>query len=77
MAKYNVPLTGWANITVTVETNETDPEKIVELAQENAGVSLCHHCASQRNNSLDVGDEWEPTRDGETGKPEVYEETEA
>lgn len=77
MAKYNVPLTGWANITVTVETDETDPEKIVEIAQQEASASLCHHCASQTNNSLDLGDDWEPTRDDATGKPEVYEATEA
>lgn len=71
MAKYNVPLTGWANITVTVETDETDPEKIAKLALEEAGVSLCHHCASESNNSLDVGDEWQPNR-FEGDKPEVY-----
>ncbi|MEU5742096.1 hypothetical protein ABZ784_29395 [Streptomyces tendae] len=77
MAKYNVPLTGWANITVTVETDETDPEKIVELAQDEAGASLCHHCASQTNNSLDLGDEWTACRDPKTGTVEVYKETDA
>jgi hypothetical protein len=75
MATYNVPLTGWANITVTVETDETDPEKIVELAQYEAGVSLCHHCASSTNNSLDIGDEWTPSRDVKTGAPDIYKET--
>lgn len=71
MAKYTVPLTGWANISVTVETDETDPEKIVELAQMEGGASLCHRCAGSMNNSLDLGDEWEPCRDKD-GKPEVY-----
>lgn len=74
MPKYTVPLTSWANISVTVETDETDPEKIVELALEEAGVSLCHQCAGHTNNSLDVGDEWHPSRDKD-GTPEVYEES--
>jgi len=77
MARYNVPLTGWANITVTVETDETDPEKIVQLALDEAGVSLCHQCGSHTNHSLDIGDDWEAVRDRETGKPEVYGEIEA
>ncbi|WP_330479876.1 hypothetical protein OG301_39385 (plasmid) [Streptomyces platensis] len=68
MPKYNVPLTSWANISVTVETDETDPEKIAELAQEQAGVSLCHQCAGKHG--LDIGDEWSLVRDGEV--PEVY-----
>ncbi|MFD8902883.1 hypothetical protein [Streptomyces ardesiacus] len=36
MATYNVPLTGIANITVTVTTDEADPDKIAALAIEKA-----------------------------------------
>jgi hypothetical protein len=74
MAKYTVPLTGWANIAVTVETDETDPEEIAELAQMEAGASLCHHCSDSRNDSLEIGDEWEPVISDETGKPEITKE---
>lgn len=70
MPKYSVPMTSWASITVEVETDETDPQKIAELAQEEASISLCHQCADSRNNSLDIGDEWEPVL--VDGKPEVY-----
>lgn len=71
MPTYNVPLTGYADITVTVETDETDPEKIEELAQENINVSLCHQCrGSKSNDSLELGDEWNPVL--VNGKPEVH-----
>lgn len=66
MAKYRVPFNGYASTTVDVETDETDPAKIVDLAQEDTYVSLCHQCAS----SVDVGDEWEPVT--HEGKLEVY-----
>ncbi|MET9385288.1 hypothetical protein ABZY09_30510 [Streptomyces sp. NPDC002928] len=74
MPKYAVPLTSWANISVTVVTDETDPEKIASLAAEAASPSLCHQCAGGGNDSLDVGDEWDPVINEETGKPEVYRE---
>lgn len=70
MTTYHVPLTTWANISVTVETDETDPEAIAELAMEQASPYLCHQCAGSRNNSLEIGDEWETVR-GEDGVPEV------
>lgn len=70
MAKYSVPLNSYANISVDVETDETDPEKIAELAQEKTRVSVCHQCAGSSNNSLEIGDEWSPTL--QDGKPEVY-----
>jgi hypothetical protein len=66
MAKYRVPLSGYAGTTVDVETDETDPEKIARLAEEDAYVSLCHQCASQ----ADIGDEW--TAVEHDGKPEIY-----
>lgn len=68
MATYHVPLTTWADATVTVETDETDPEKIVDLAMEQVSVSLCHHCSG--NDGLTLGDTWEPVQND--GKPEVY-----
>lgn len=73
MPRYNVPLTGWANITVTVETDETDetdPEEIARLAEANAFASLCHQCSGERNSSLEIGDQWEATT--HEGKPEIY-----
>lgn len=75
MATYIVPLTSYANIAVTVETDETDPEKIAELAIEIAAPSLCHQCAGQRNDSLEIGDDWNVVRglDG-NGPPEVTKE---
>lgn len=67
MAKYRVPLSGYASMTVDVETDETDPEKIVELAMEEAYFGLCHQCASHG----EVGDEWEPSK--HEGEYEIYE----
>jgi hypothetical protein len=67
MAKYRVPLSGYASTVVAVETDETDPKKIVELAEEGAWVSLCHQCADH----VEVGDEWVAVE--VDGKPEVYE----
>lgn len=74
MAKYIVPLTSWANIAVTVETGETDPEKIAELAIEAASPTLCHQCSDSRNDSLEIGDQWDPTY-GDDGKPEITKES--
>jgi hypothetical protein len=67
--KYMVPLTGVANIAVEVETEETDPEKIVELAQEQVSASVCYQCANR--DSLNLGDEWDPVM--WEGVPEVNE----
>lgn len=63
MAKYSVPFTTWANISVEVEVpdNVTDPQEIVELAQEaDQGTSLCRQCGGSRNNGLEIGDDFEP-----------------
>lgn len=70
MPRYTVPLTTWANTAVTVETDETDPEVIVALAESEVYVSLCHQCASH----ADIGDEWQAVM--HEGKPEVYKEDE-
>lgn len=72
LKKYSVPMTGYANITVDVETDETDPVKIAELAQEAIRAHLCHECAGERNDSLELVGEWDPVI-GEDGKPEVCE----
>lgn len=61
MTKYRVPYNTWAGGTITVETDETDPEAIVELAYEQGAGTLCHQCAGGRYGAptLEVGDEWE------------------
>ncbi|MGN6128502.1 MAG: hypothetical protein ACTHON_18240 [Humibacter sp.] len=72
MPKYRVPMTTWANATVDVETDETDPEKIFELATEGAP-SICAQCSGWgRKHSLEIGDDWEPATD-EEGGASVYE----
>jgi len=66
MAKYVVPMTTWANISVEVEIPDgvTDPETIAELTLEAfQGVSLCNGCTGHRNSGLDVGDEFELVTD--------------
>jgi hypothetical protein len=71
MARYTVPLKSWANIAVDVEApDDATPEQIAELAMEEAYASVCNGCSSKHNNSLDVGDVWEPVLN-EDGVPEV------
>lgn len=75
MTKYTVPLTGYANATVTVETDETDPETILELAYEKGAPDVCAQCGGWgRDFSLEIGDEWEPIRNDKTGEIEMYKE---
>lgn len=77
MAKYSVPFTTWASTVIEVEVPDdmTDPEQIADLALEQmakeSGPALCHQCAIGRrgNGGLEIGDEWEPTRDGD--KPDI------
>ncbi|AWN05254.1 hypothetical protein SEA_IBANTIK_30 [Streptomyces phage Ibantik] len=71
MARYAVPMQTYASIVVYVETDSTDPEEIVELAEYQLDVgSLCHQCAS----AVEVGDIWEPIKFD--GKFEFYKEDE-
>jgi hypothetical protein len=75
MARITVPLMTWANIAVTIDTDETDPEKIAELASENVKAYLCTQCADSGNDSLELGDDWQPVRtDG--GPPHMTREDE-
>jgi hypothetical protein len=75
MPKYRVPLTTYASATVTVETDETDPEKIAELALAQGVPGICAQCGGWgRDHSLEIGDEWEPVMNGKTEEPEVYKE---
>lgn len=68
MPKYRVPLTGHASATITVETDETDPEKIYEEAMQEGVPSICAQCSGWgRPYSIDMGDEWEPEYDDEGG----------
>lgn len=74
MPKYRVPLNGYASATVTVETDETDPEAIVNLALEEGVSSPCAQCSGWGQSwSLEIGDEWEPALK-QDGTPEIYEE---
>lgn len=73
MAKYRVPMTGWANITVDVEVpDDATREEIVEAARDAASPSLCHQCAGSGNDALEICDEWEPVVPSGSDTPEVY-----
>ena len=76
MAKYTVPLTGWANIVVDVEVpDDATPEDIVNAAMEAASPSLCHQCGGIRNDSLEIGDEWNPITKLGSDREDDYEYT--
>lgn len=62
MAKYRIPMTTYVNTSVEVETDETDPEKIVEAAYEQANFpSICAQCSGWGNDQeLELGDDWSP-----------------
>lgn len=73
MAKYRVPVNGYASATIFVETDETDPEVIYELAMDEGVPGICAQCAGWgRKDSLEIGDEWEPVI--ENGEVVVYRE---
>lgn len=60
--KWTVSLSGYASTTVEVEADTV--EEAAELAEAEAHVSLCHHCARD----VEVGDEWDATyAQGEDG----------
>ena len=67
VAKYSVPLTTWANVTVDVETDSTDPAEIVQEAEQSNRASLCNRCSGRENSFLEIGDEW--TASEHEGKP--------
>ncbi|AZM51791.1 hypothetical protein DMA15_03665 [Streptomyces sp. WAC 01529] len=76
MTKYTVPLSGYASATVTVETDSTDPEKILDLAYEEGVPGICAQCSGWgRDHSLGLGDEWEPVTDPKTKTAIVYDES--
>ena len=58
VAKYSVPLTTWANVSVDVETDSTHPAEIVQEAERSNRVSLCNGCSGKNNSFLEIGDEW-------------------
>lgn len=61
MARYRVPLEGWASATLEVETDSTDPEEIFEEALMEGVPGICASCAGRgRPFSLEIGDDWEP-----------------
>lgn len=75
MAKKTVFFTKTIGVTVTVETDSTDPWGIVEQAEEQAPGSICVHCSGW-------GQSWSRDDDGELevvlfdGEPEIYTEDE-
>lgn len=72
MTKYRVPFNTWAGGSITVDTDETDPEKILEEAYTEGIPSVCAQCSGWgRDFSLEIGDEWEENRDKE-GRPVIY-----
>lgn len=74
MAKYRVPLTGIADAMITVETDETDPEKILEKAYQEEFSTLCAQCSGWgRDFYLEIGDYWEPV-EKKDGTPRIYKE---
>lgn len=62
MARYRIPMTTHADASIEIETDETDPEKIIEAAYEQADFpTLCAQCSGWgRDESLELGDVWEP-----------------
>lgn len=73
MAKYRVPLHTSASGTIDVETDETDPETIVEQALDEGIHGICAQCSGWgRDTSLEIGDEWEVVVNDETGLPDIY-----
>ena len=72
MPKYIVPLTTWANASITIETDETDLETVARMAEEKIHASLCHQCSNEGNSYLEIGDEWTVPTHPTTGKPEVH-----
>lgn len=75
MAKKTVLFNQTIGVTVTVETDSTDPDEIIEQALEEAPAGICAHCSGW-------GQNWSREDDGEleivmfNGKPEIYEESE-
>ncbi|WP_157875603.1 MULTISPECIES: hypothetical protein [unclassified Streptomyces] len=75
MAKKTVLFNQTISVTVTVETDSTDPEEIVEQAWEEAPGGVCAHCSGW-------GQRWSRDDDGElepvkiNGKYEIYAEDE-
>lgn len=61
--------------TIEFETDETDPDKIVEEFYTQGIPGLCWQCSGYRQgHSLEIGDELNEERD-EEGRPVIYVET--
>lgn len=74
MAKRTVIFEQMIGVSVTVETDSTDPEEILEQAWEEAPAGICAHCSGW-------GQSWSRADDGElipvedeNGNPTIYEE---
>ena len=81
MPKYRLTFTNIASASIDIDTDETDPEAIVEAAYDNADFpTLCAHCAGWGSGyELALGDEWQVINNnhddpefGLKGTPMIY-----
>ena len=62
--KYRISFVTSASGSITVETDETDPERIVEEAYAEGIPGICAQCSGWgRDHELEVGDEWDVDED--------------
>lgn len=72
--KYRALMIQTAQCVVEFEApDDATPEQLEQAAHEAEFPSLCHQCADSRNQSLDIGGEWDLARD-QDGKPEIEED---
>ncbi|MEW1547515.1 hypothetical protein [Streptomyces tsukubensis] len=64
MTKYRINLSTAANASITVETEETDPELIYQEALHEGIPHPCAQCSGWGQNwELEIGDEWDVETD--------------
>jgi hypothetical protein len=71
--RYRALMTQTASCVVEFEAPEdATPEQLEAAALSADTPTLCHQCASDRNQSLNIEGEWELMVDDSTGKPEIH-----
>lgn len=64
--KYTINLSAWASTAVDFETEETDPERILEAFWDSCPdmPTLCHQCSGghRYSQNLNLADSWEIDR---------------
>lgn len=71
--KYRAILLQTVSCVVEFEApDDATPKQLEVAALEAETPSLCHQCADERNQSLNIGGEWDLMVDDETGKPEIH-----